>query len=167
MNNKKITFDGLVILGAKTVIAYLVVLVFLFAVPIYKDAKVILQNSTDRIYTTRVVIAEQSIPVGIADTDEKRVKGLSGTESLKSNEGMLFVFDRPDNYSIWMKDMNYSLDIIWLNESKEIIYIEENISPKTYPKLFVPSEKALYVLEVNAGFVENSGIKVGDQATIL
>lgn len=99
----------------------------------------------------------------IADTDKKRIRGLSGRESLPENQGMLFVFDTPNYYTFWMKEMNFSLDFIWIRGNK-VIEITKNVKSEDYqpPKILVPKNKIDRVLEVNAGFAEKAGIKEGD-----
>ncbi len=97
----------------------------------------------------------------VASTVQERERGLSGTESLPEDSAMLFTFDKPDFYGIWMKDMKIPIDIFWLDENYKIIHIEENISPQTYPKVFLPPEKSTYVLETNAGFAEKNKLKEG------
>ena len=74
----------------------------------------------------------------------------------------LFVFDSPGLHSIWMKDMNYPLDIIWVDTDDKIIYIEEDVQPESFPNFFTPSDPAKYVIEANAGFVARNEIKVGE-----
>jgi uncharacterized membrane protein (UPF0127 family) len=75
---------------------------------------------------------------------------------------MIFVFDQADIYAFWMKDMKFPLDIVWLNENREVINIKENALPESYPESFVPPQKSLYVIELNAGLVTKYGIKVGN-----
>lgn len=79
------------------------------------------------------------------------MKGLSGRSSLQRDQGMLFVFEKPGKYCFWMKDMNFPIDIIWINESKKVVTVKENVKPESYPDSFCPSESARYVIEVNAG----------------
>ena len=98
----------------------------------------------------------------VADTDAIRVQGLSGKYFLPSNTSMLFVFDKPDIYGIWMKDMNFPLDIVWLDKNKTIVHSLSNVDPSTYPHVFYPSKPAVYVLELRAGFLEENGVKAGD-----
>lgn len=107
-------------------------------------------------------IAGHEIKVEVADTDEKRNRGLGGRKKLGENEGMIFTFEIPEKYSFWMKDMRFPLDIIWIDERKEIIAISENISPDTYPTSFFPSDPVKYVLEVNASWAKKNRIKIGD-----
>ena len=90
------------------------------------------------------------IPVYIADTAEKRTKGLSGLASIPADYGMFFIFDRSDYQGIWMKDMLFPIDIIWIDENYKIVHIEKNISPNTFPKIFTSPVKAKFVLELNA-----------------
>lgn len=112
-------------------------------------------------------IGEKAINIQVLDTEEERMKGLSGRPILEENLGFLFIFDKEDYHGIWMKDMNFPIDIAWLDKDKKIIHIEKNVSPDTYPKVFYSFRdgvwtESLYVLETNANFFENSKIKIGD-----
>lgn len=109
-----------------------------------------------------ITIKEKVIHVSIADTYETRAKGLSNTDPLLENEGMLFVFATPGYYGFWMKDMKYPLDIIWLDKNYKVVSLQKDISPESYPTIFKPQVLASYVLEVPAGFVELYGIQNGD-----
>jgi len=109
------------------------------------------------------------LSVDVVSTEADRKKGLSGRSNLAEDEGMLFVFDAEGYYGIWMKDMNFPIDIAWLNQDKKIIYIESNVSPETFPKGFYAERDglsllSLYVLEVKSGFFEKAKIKIGDSA---
>jgi uncharacterized membrane protein (UPF0127 family) len=98
-----------------------------------------------------------------ADTDQSRQTGLSGRKCIPEKTGMLFVFDKADLHGIWMKDMNFPIDILWIDSTKKIIHIEENVDPNTYPKVSYPPTPASYVLEVASGEVESAGLKLSDQ----
>lgn len=102
-----------------------------------------------------------AIFVEIADTDSARELGLSFKKKISTDEGMLFVFDTPGNYAFWMKDMNFPLDIIWLDENGRVVKIEGNVAPSTYPGYFVNDAKAKYVLEISASTSEKLGIYLG------
>ncbi len=108
-----------------------------------------------------VSIGSKLIYARVADTDASRAKGLSGTSGLSDSEGMLFVFDVPGRWGMWMKDMKYSLDMVWMDSNKKIVYVAENVSPSTYPNAFLPDSDALYVLELPAGFVEANHVVRG------
>lgn len=107
------------------------------------------------------------ISVEVASNSAEKSKGLSGRKTLGKNEGMLFVFAKDTQPSFWMKDMNFSIDIIWINDGK-IVQIDKNV-PNPPPgtadsqlPLFSPNETIDYVLEVNAGFSEKNIFQVGD-----
>ncbi len=97
----------------------------------------------------------------IARTEEEKTKGLGGLSALHPTQGMLFFFDKPDFYQIWMKDMDFPIDIIWLDPDFKIIDYKENATPESFPAVFAPHEKSLYVLEVNSGFVQAHGFNIG------
>jgi len=107
-----------------------------------------------------VQIGQNCFNLEVADTDAKRIKGLSGRENLPENKGMLFVFDEAGNQCFWMKDMEFNLDIIWLNGDKKITKIKENVSPDTYPDSFC-ADDTQYVLEFNRDFAGKHGLKPG------
>lgn len=137
---------------------FLIVILIIFAVFYnFSDKKEINSPKT-------LKIGGITLNIDVADTDTEREKGLSGREKLTENEGLLFIFEKEGNYDFWMKDMNFPIDIAWLDKDKKIIHIEKNILPETYPEIFNSSGKSLYVLETVAGFFENSKIKIGDSA---
>ena len=107
-------------------------------------------------------INDTMIAAEIADTDVLREQGLSGRASMASNAGMLFIFDTPDRYSFWMKDMNFRLDFLWISADNEIVDLTENVAPESYPKAFRPDVPVVKVLELNGGFAVMHGIKRGD-----
>lgn len=98
----------------------------------------------------------------VADTQKLKRLGLSNKKSLPISGAMLFEFNTDDYHGIWMKEMNFSIDIIWLDLSKRVVHIEENVAPNTYPMVFTPTDPSRYVIEFNAGYVASSGIEIGD-----
>ena len=116
---------------------------------------------------SEVILGGKTFSVEVADTNLLRERGLSGHKPLGEYEGMLFIFQKPDRYGFWMKDMLFSLDILWLDENYKIIHIEKNLSPKTYPKVFYPEAESQYVLEISAGSCSMLGIKVGDSLVFI
>lgn len=85
-----------------------------------------------------------------------QAKGLSGTEQLADNAGMLFWYDKVGERCFWMKDMRYALDIIWLDAQKRVVRIEPDLTPETYPRTYCA--QARYGIELNAGEAAKSGI---------
>ena len=91
-------------------------------------------------------------------TPEERAQGLSGRSGLTDDEGMLFIFDYDARHGFWMKDMLFALDIIWLDADMNVVHAETDVSPDTYPRSFVPTVPARYVLEINAGTYKNGPV---------
>lgn len=112
-------------------------------------------------------IGSTTVEASVADSLPERIQGLSGTPFLPDNVVKLFVFGSPGSHSIWMKDMQYSLDILWLDEAGLVVHIEEDIAPETFPDSFSSPIPAWYVLEANAGFVAQHSINVGDDFVVL
>ncbi len=79
---------------------------------------------------------------------------------------MLFVFDEPGKHGIWMKDMRFPLDIIWIDNNLRIVDIKKNISPDTFPEVFEPKSDATFVVEVNAGFAERNDLMIGSELVL-
>jgi uncharacterized membrane protein (UPF0127 family) len=119
--------------------------------------------------TTHIMINRVVLTVELAKTPDAQQKGLSGRLSLPNDQGMLFVFDHEDYWGFWMIDMNFPLDIIWFNSSRAVIFIERDLSPCSPQNcpVFTPNLKAMYVLEVNAGFVTAHEITAGTTFTFL
>lgn len=111
-----------------------------------------------------VKIGQAKISVEIADSLDEKIKGLSGRKKFPENYGMLFVFEKPDYYSFWMKDMLIPLDFIWINNG-QVVEITQNVKPEDYqpPKILVPQQKVEAVLEIKGGLAQKLNIKVGDK----
>jgi len=118
--------------------------------------------ATQNPASSTVRIGGETLRVTVAATEAARERGLSGRTGLLGDEGMLFVFPRDGTYAFWMKDMLFSIDIIWISPGGRIVHVAPNVSPATYPEDFVSPASARYVLEVPAGFVDAHGVKVGD-----
>lgn len=126
------------------------------------------QSNWREYYPTLVPIkiGETAVLASIADSLPERIKGLSSTPFLPEGVVKLFAFGAEGEHSIWMKDMNYSLDIIWVAKEGEIVHIEENVAPDTYPQSFSSLVPAYYVIEANAGFIASSSLSLGDEVSI-
>lgn len=108
-------------------------------------------------------IGQFDLLASVANTPEERRQGLSGTTAMPPTLGKLFVFDSDDDWGIWMKDMNYAIDILWISNENEVVHIEENIAPDTYPTVFRSPREARYVLELAAGVSAQENLQVNDQ----
>lgn len=103
----------------------------------------------------------------IADSEEEIRRGLGGLAHLPIDSGMLFVFGVKGHHGIWMKEMKFPIDIIWLDEMFRIVDLKENARPETYPEVFTPQSMARYVLETSSGFVKRRGLSVGDEMSFI
>jgi len=88
-------------------------------------------------------------------------KGLGGRNSLPEKSGMLFVFEKAGKHCIWMKNMRFSLDVIWLDTQKQVVKVASEVSANSYPQEFCPDKPAKYVIELNPGLA--GGLKEGQQ----
>lgn len=127
---------------------------------------------TDQSIPTQLKINDSLINVEVANTQESRTQGLGGRESLASNSGMLFEFEKSGKYGFWMKGMLFPLDFIWINGNKVVDLLPNvappspNQDPSTLP-IFEPVVEVDKVLEVNSGFIMDHNIKVGDEVTLI
>ncbi len=112
-----------------------------------------------------IKIDDEILQVQIADNNSLRIRGLMFQEELPYDQGMLFVFDKPDNSPMWMLNMQFPIDIIWFDVSGNVTHIEKNVPPclttievVTCRENGVSGDNAKYVLEVTAGFVDEFNI---------
>lgn len=113
----------------------------------------------------RVHIKNHSFSKEVADTDESRALGLSGRNTIASDVAMVFVFDDQDMRCFWMKDMKFSIDIVWLNADRKVVAIEPAIAPDSYPTNYCHDDTQ-YVVELHAGTTHKLGLKPGDALTL-
>ncbi len=106
--------------------------------------------------------------VDIVQKRKDMLQGLKSRKSLKDDAGMLFVFPKSGRYGFWMKDMNISLDIIWLDRHGKVVFIAHDVPPchRMFCPVYKPIANALYVLEINAGLASRLGVNIGDIARI-
>lgn len=134
-----------------------------------------------KLTTKKIVNSEQNNPqlpqltigsctfnVDLATTEAQKMQGLSGREKMAKDSGMLFVYDSPQAFMFWMKDMKFPLDFVWIKDDT-VVDLHENVPypldqsniARVYPK-----EPINKVLEINAGKIKECGIKTGERANI-
>ena len=106
------------------------------------------------------------VRVDVVVTASEQQRGLSGRERLEADEGMLFWGEKPELRGIWMKDMRFPIDILWLSGDGVVVDISRNALPESYPKVFYPRVPAVYVLELSANFTELHSVSAGDVVTL-
>lgn len=149
---------------------FLLVVVIFFALAIYTNKIPYIPFLPQPIKAAQVTINESKLKVEIADTKEKRSKGLGGRSALSEGQGMLFIFPKEDKYPFWMKGVSFPLDFIWIKGDR-VVDLLENISPLAGQKdadlpIYVAKEPIDKLLEVSAGTVARLNIKVGDTIKI-
>jgi len=110
-----------------------------------------------------VYIKKARLRVRLAQDEASRATGLMFGKPLAYHEGMLFIFERPERYGFWMKNVSFPIDIIWINQDKTVVDIKDNAPPcQGSCQTYFPAAAALYVLEVSAGFARKEGLHIGD-----
>ena len=109
-------------------------------------------------------VGSAKLLVEVADTREQRIRGLMFRQSLPADSGMLLVFDREEIQGIWMKNMRFNLDIIFLNKDKQVLEIFPDVPPCREDPCpsYICRHPAKYVLEIKGNRSRELGIKPGD-----
>lgn len=106
-----------------------------------------------------LVIGRAKYNLEVANSDASRQLGLGNRTQLPADSGMLFTGTPTQQQCYWMKDMHFALDIIWLDASKKVTHIEQNLSPSSYPQTYCSPAKD--IIELNAGTIARAHIKLG------
>ena len=126
------------------------------------------QSFAEEIVYSHAIVTTSTgevIPVEVADTLKKRSLGLGKRTSLKKGWGMLFVFEEKKTHRFWMKDMQFPLDIIWLDNHR-IVHIIHNAKPANFrdkPEVMTSLVPVNFVLEIAAGRATKLGLKTGQR----
>ncbi|MEE9593944.1 MAG: DUF192 domain-containing protein [Candidatus Hydrothermarchaeales archaeon] len=94
--------------------------------------------------------------------------GLMFRDKLGKDKGMLFSYGYDDRHTIWMKNMKFSIDILWIDSTNRVVHVAGNVEPcvKEPCPVYIPSADSRYVLEVNANFAEENEIIPGHEVVI-
>lgn len=139
--------------GAVSVAIILLTVCYLFLQSSLRQPTLSIEN---HVYTATILEEENEL-----------IRGLSGSDQLPPDHVMLFDFGKDSRWGIWMKDMNYPIDIIWLDIQARVIYMVQDAQPSSYPDtIYRPKQNARYVIEAVSGTIERTGLKVGDSVTL-
>ena len=145
--------------------SFLFLFLMLLSSVAYKEIENVLAQEQKQNQTSLVTVGGVNLITSLSTTPDAQSKGLAIRDSLNENEGMLFIFESPQKYSFWMKDMKFPIDIIWINQDGKIVHIEKNLPPCIFllpcPS-YAPNDDSLYVLEVVSNFTNKFDINVGD-----
>ncbi len=113
-----------------------------------------------------ITIGKKRMTALVADTQRKMTVGLMFRKSMKQNECMLFIFPNDGSHPIWMRNMRFPLDIVWLDSNHKVVDFVESAKPSSWQDFsgYRPKAPSRYVLEFNAGFVRKNRIKIKDVA---
>lgn len=143
--------------------------VFIFLV-LFFGSYLFLRFWNMRFPEATIVLKEERLTVEVARTPEQWYKGLSGRETI-GTDGMLFFFSKAGEHAMVMRNMQFPIDIVWLDHSVVV-----DIAPSAPPEpeaseeaLFVyqPRVPATMVLELSAGWAEAHGLQVGDKMEVI
>ncbi len=118
---------------------------------------------------SQVTIGNQTLRFEVARDEKAKEMGLSGRTSLANDAGMAFPFEKSDIYRFWMKDMNFPLDMVLMNNKRVVTIFKDVPPPKSANDqlpIYKPTEPVNLVLELNAGQADKLGIKPGDTLNI-
>lgn len=119
-----------------------------------------IRNVTD---DRQILVAPQGrIQIEVADDDYERYTGLSDRAFIEG--GLLFEYpESSEDHCLTMRRMFFPIDMVWLDNDKKVITVEESVSPDTFPEVFCPDKSARYALELGSGEADRLGIRVGSQ----
>ncbi len=98
--------------------------------------------------------------IEIVETPKEMEQGLMYRKKMAPNQGMLFIYDRPQPISFWMKNTYLPLDMIFIDEDFKIVQISKDTVPYSEDPIICYTP-IMYVLEINAGISDMAGITVG------
>lgn len=114
-----------------------------------------------------IKVDDMLIEVQVADTQPRRVLGLMHQNQLPYDQGMIFIFEQTGQHSMWMRNVQFPLDMIWFDENGVAVHIEHDVSTcltaveaMACPSI-APDVQALYILEATAGFAKMHDIRIG------
>lgn len=125
---------------------------------IFMEKGVRYENS-DKLCWTK----QNCITVEIFNTPYERKKGLMNRPSLDKDKGALFEYKSNEMQSMWMKNMAFPLDIIWINKTSHIIYIHNDVKPclKKPCETYDSPAPVSHAVEVNANYSRKNRLKRG------
>lgn len=128
------------------------------------------QTPSQDNFTHQIISLDNlTLDAQIADTTQKMELGLQYQNKLPYNQGMLFVLQTPQVIPMWMPNMKFSLDMIWFDSNGNILHIEKNVPPCTFPDLSScpiynrDGQPSKYALEVTSGFVDKYNISMNSK----
>ena len=156
----KKTFFIVAIIFVITMVAFIAIALsqnkaMIYSIPLIKKPLAVINNHAFNLY--------------VAKTSKDQQIGLSKYDSLPQDFGMIFIFEKPDYYRFWMKNMKFPIDILFIKDNR-IVTIYQNVpSPRSQNEnllIYQPKSKADMVLEIQAGLSQKYNLKEGDDVKL-
>ena len=128
-----------------------------------------LLSRLQKYHTIIISIHGTKLNAAVADSFLKRMIGLMFRKHLPRNSCMLFVFNIEGFHGIWMRNMLFPIDVLWINKRMRVVDLKENLRPCTSTfdcATYSPAKKSKYILELNAGKIKELNIKTGRIITL-
>lgn len=142
-------------------------IIFLILMALLLISGALLFNSPNQTEVIEVAFPNGAkLKAEVADTPEKLLFGLAFREYLPENEGLLFIFETSAPHKVWTKGFRFPVDLIWVDESKHVVYLIEDAVPcpqDPCPWYGPPPENARYLIETNGGFIKREGVASGNE----
>lgn len=154
----------------KLVFAYLLLIAIVIGIAVLVKGDITKQLQ-EKVTPSYAEMGGKRFSLLLAKTDKEKVAGLSNTNSLRQDQGMLFIFSQKGYYPFWMRNMKFPLDIIFI-DTNTIVDIFQNLPPASTSSdlskipVFRPKKQANFVLEVTAGIAKKNNIKIGDKVSL-
>ncbi|OGH82937.1 MAG: hypothetical protein A2469_01495 [Candidatus Magasanikbacteria bacterium RIFOXYC2_FULL_40_16] len=118
-----------------------------------------------------VVLDGKKLNVLIAEDSVQQFKGLGGRKDFGEYDGMIFIYDEAFKIGVVMRDMEMPIDVVWFYDGK-VVDIAPNLQPEPGVKeadlrVYLPRGKANVFLELEAGWTEKNGLKIGDELKVV
>lgn len=151
-----------------TIIAVVIlgILGLLFIPSSIKNTKIDFPKGTLRI-DNNTILAE------VADTPAARQRWLTfRDDKLPLDSALILVYNKPDLYSLWLLNIQFNVDLLWLDEKGNVVYIVKNASPCKTPLdaaqcTYKNTRPAKYILAATAGFVDHYNITIHSSFKII
>jgi uncharacterized membrane protein (UPF0127 family) len=120
-----------------------------------------------------VKLDDKVITVEIADTAAERQRWLTFRQDrLPEDTALLIKYDKPDLYEVWMLNVEYNLDLIWMDKDGNVVYTKENVPPcqnvvETISCTYKTTAHSLYVMAATTGFIDAHNISTGSKMTVI
>ncbi|RDD63881.1 DUF192 domain-containing protein [Ferruginivarius sediminum] len=146
----------------KLVLGTALLVLMAVAAPFSGAAQIMQKFETDSLTIVTADGARHGFTVELATTPRQRAQGLMYRRDLAADRGMLFVYRRPRDVSMWMKNTFIPLDMLFIDEDGRVVRIAERTVPESLQTIS-SGKPVLAVLELRGGSADRLGLSDGDE----